>query len=68
LKLDGSFRQIIETSPGVRRYWKEGLHAFAEPFRSYVSGLVDAAEHASSSGEDAREWQRPSTGNAAAND
>jgi hypothetical protein len=34
---DTYFKQLIETKPGLRRFWSEYQHAFDDPFRSYVA-------------------------------
>jgi len=34
--MDSSFTHDIRTYPGIRRFWTEYGHAFAEPFHSYV--------------------------------
>jgi hypothetical protein len=41
---DGFFRARVEKFPGVRRFWKETKHSYAEPFHSYVNDLVASAE------------------------
>lgn len=33
---DGYYRELIKTKPGLKQFWVEYRHAFAEPFRSYV--------------------------------
>ena len=35
---DAYFKELVETKPGLKRFWSEYQHAFDEPFRSYVTG------------------------------
>lgn len=34
---------LMKTKPGLRRYWSEFEHIYAEPFHSYVQNIVDSA-------------------------
>ena len=34
---DTYFKQLVETKPGLRRFWSEYQHSFDDPFRSYVT-------------------------------
>jgi hypothetical protein len=36
----------IMTKPGLRRYWSEFQHIYAEPFHSYVQEIVDSVDTA----------------------
>lgn len=42
--MDASFAAAIQSSPGIRRFWKEYRHSFADPFRSYVDEKVGRPE------------------------
>jgi hypothetical protein len=33
----------IKTKPGLRRFWQENRHTYAEPFLSYVENIIDSA-------------------------
>lgn len=44
LGMDSSFSADIETSPGIRKFWSEYRHAFAEPFQGYVDAKVKQAD------------------------
>jgi hypothetical protein len=35
---DGYFKGLVETKPGVTRFWSEFQTSFDEPFRSYAAG------------------------------
>jgi hypothetical protein len=39
--LDAYYRELVESRSGLRRFWKEYHHAFAEPFHSYVNARFD---------------------------
>jgi hypothetical protein len=34
---DAYFKELVETKPGLKRFWSEYKHAFDDPFRSYVA-------------------------------
>jgi hypothetical protein len=35
---DGFFKGLVQTKPGLIRFWSEFQTSFDEPFRSYVAG------------------------------
>jgi hypothetical protein len=35
--LDAYYRELVESHSGLRRFWKDYHHAYAEPFHSYVN-------------------------------
>ncbi len=37
------YENHIKTKPGLRRFWQENRHIYAEPFRSYVENTIDSA-------------------------
>lgn len=39
--MDSSFSHDIREYPGIRQFWEEYRHAFAEPFNTYVQEKVD---------------------------
>lgn len=41
--MDSSFSHDIREYPGIRRFWSEYQHAFADPFHAYVQQKVDDA-------------------------
>ena len=43
LGMDSSFSNDIREYPGIRRFWNEYQHAFAEPFNTYVRLKVEEA-------------------------
>jgi len=34
---DAYFKELVETKPGLTRFWSEFQASFDEPFRSYVA-------------------------------
>jgi len=42
---DASWRNLLQTEPGIRRVWREWRHGFADPFQSYVDSLVGEIEN-----------------------
>jgi hypothetical protein len=34
---DAYFKELVETKPGLKRFWSEYQHAFDDPFRSHVT-------------------------------
>lgn len=34
---DAYFKELVETKPGLKRFWSEYQHGFDDPFRSYVA-------------------------------
>ena len=38
---DGYYGNLIKTNPGIKVFWKEYRHAFAEPFLSYVEQHIE---------------------------
>lgn len=41
---DGYFGDLVHSKPGLKKFWTEYRHAFAEPFRSYVEEIFTEAE------------------------
>lgn len=41
LGMDGSFSHDIREYPGIRRFWSEYQHAFADPFNTYVQQKIE---------------------------
>ena len=37
------YENHIKTKPGLRRFWQENRHIYAEPFHSYVENIFDSA-------------------------
>jgi hypothetical protein len=37
------YEKLIKTKPGLRRFWQENGHIYAEPFHSYVDNIIDSA-------------------------
>ena len=38
---DGYYSELINTKPGLIKFWAEYKHAFAEPFKSYVENIYE---------------------------
>ncbi len=34
---DAYFKELVETKPGLKRFWSQYQHAFDDPFRSYLT-------------------------------
>ena len=48
LGADGYFSELIYTKPGLKIFWSEYKHAFAEPFNSYVENIYKKSNNSPS--------------------